>query len=148
MTSNLIVIRIYLKIETCYILNITFHPTALELKCEFIIIPDRVVNLSLDELGRAGPVGPSSPKISVGRAVFLPIFREDFANILPFFKEQRLIWNKLIIKFKFSLKNLSKIRIEIKLGMTGPAWLRISAGPGRYVQRFLRPGPKIYNPDS
>ena len=49
-----------------------------------------------------------------------------------------------MIKFKFSLKNLSKIRIEIKLGITGPARLRISAGPGRYVPRFT--GPKIYNP--
>ena len=40
------------------------------------------------------------------------------------------------MKFKFSLKNLLKIRIEIKLGMTGPARLGISAGPGRYGPRF------------
>ena len=69
-----------------------------------------------------------------------------------------LIWNELIIKFKFSFKNLLKIRIEIKLGMTGPARLRISAGPGRYGPRFQlgRAGlgcgqkfgyPRIYNSD-
>ena len=92
MTSNLIAIRIYLKIKTCYLiydvyLKLTlmkFHPTALELKCEFIIIPDRVVNLSLDELGRAGPVGPSSPKISVGRAG--PFFCQYSAKISPIFR--------------------------------------------------------------
>ena len=31
--------------------------------------------------------------------------------------------------------------MEIKFGMIGPARLRISAGPGRYVPIFLRAGP-------
>ena len=48
------------------------------------------------------------------------------------------------MKVKFSLKNLSKIRIEIKLGMTGPARLTISAGPGHYRPRFLRAGPEDF----
>ena len=36
--------------------------------------------------------------------------------------------------------------MEIKLGMTGPARLGISAGPGRYGQKFVWAGPRIYNP--
>ena len=132
-----------------------------------MVLP-RVVNLRLDKLGRAGPFRPANlsglgragrARISAGpgRAVqaqnfcgpgrFLPIFREDFANIRLFLKEQYLILNDLSIKFKFSLKNLLKIRIEIKLSMTGPARPEISAWPGCYGSRFLS-GPRIYNPES
>ena len=99
-------------------------------------------------LGWAGgariSTGPrrSGPKfLRAGPGRFLPIFREDFANIWLFLKEQYLILNELLIKFKFSLKNLLKIRIEIKLSMTGPARPEISAGSGRYGSRFLRAGP-------
>ena len=66
-----------------------------------------------------------------------------FSNIRLFLNEQYLILNELLIKFKFSLKNLSKIRIGIKL-------LKLfagRAGPGRYGPRFQL-GPRIYNSDS
>ena len=114
----------------------------------------RVVNLRLDKLGRAGPFPPAnlSGLGRAGRARILAgpgravqaqnfcgpgraVFRQYSAKISPilrhFLKEQCLILNELIIKFKFSVKNLMKIRIEIKLGMTGPARPRISA-----LQRF------------
>ena len=99
----------------------------------------RVVNLRLDKLGRSGPqilvdwAGPVGPEFHLGRAVQAQnfcrpgraVFCQYSAKISPIFrhflKQQCVIWNELIIKFKFSLKNLSKIRIEIKLGMTGPA---------------------------
>ena len=45
----------------------------------------RVVNPRLDKLGWAGP-GRSGPKfLRAGPGRFLPIFREDFADIPPFF---------------------------------------------------------------
>ena len=53
-----------------------------------------VVNLRLDKLGRAGPFRPANlsglgragrARISVGPGRFLPIFRDDFADIPPFF---------------------------------------------------------------
>ena len=72
----------------------------------FPYLVSRVVNLRLDKSGRAGPfrpanlsglgrAGPVGPEFQLGRAVqaqnfcgpgrFLPIFREDFADIPPFF---------------------------------------------------------------
>ena len=111
-----------------------------------LILKIRVVNLRLDKLGRAVPArkfkwtgpgrsgpnsnwaGPFRPKfLWAGPAVFANIPRRFRRYSAIFLKEQCLIWNELIIKIKFSLKNHSKIRIEIKLGMTGPARLRISA---------------------
>ena len=79
----------------------------------------------------AGP-GRSGPKfLRAGPGRFLRIFREDFANIRHFLNEQYLILNELLIKFKFSLKNLLKILIEIKLSMTGPRFQLGRAGPLR-----------------
>ena len=68
----------------------------------------------------AGPGRSGSKILRAGPGRFLRIFREDFANIRHFLKEPYLILNELLIKFKFSLKNLLKILIEIKLSMTGP----------------------------
>ena len=110
-------------------------------------LKNRVVNLRLHKLGRTGPVGPEfqlsragpfRPKISAGRAgSFFANIPRRFFQYPPFLKEQYLILNELLIKFKFSLKNLSKIRIEIKLSMTGP---RFQLGRAVTVQDFCGPG--------
>ena len=119
----------------------------------------RVVNLRLDKLGRVVPAckfkwtGPGQAgraKNFCGPGRFLPIYREDFAYISSFF--ERIMLNLKCVNKKVQI--LSKIRIEIKFGMNGPARLRISAGPDRAVtsQDFCGPGraglsgPKIYNP--
>ena len=118
--------------------------------CPRLNPPTRVVNPRLAKSGRAVPArkfewtgpgrnfsragpGRSSPKfLRAGPGRF---FCEYSAKILPisaiFLNEQYLILDELLIKFKFSLKNLLKILIEIKLSMTGP---RFQLG---------RPGPKI-----
>ena len=70
------------------------------------ILWTRVVNLRLEKLGRAGRSGPLKSR--------------KFRKYSVIFLEEGLIWNELI-KFKFSFKNLSKMRIEIKSAMTGQA---------------------------
>ena len=103
--------------------------------------------------------GPFRPKIFASRAVsaktfcgtgcFSPIFRH-------FLKEQFLILNELIIRFKFSLKHLLKIRMEMKLCLTGPKFLRagplrpeISHGPAQRFRTLLTDSNdhKICKPD-
>ena len=115
-------------------------------KLSVSVIAYRVVNPRLDKSGRAGPVRPENLS-GLGRAVQAQnfcgpgraVFCEYSAKILPisaiFLNEQYLILNELLIKFKFSLKNLLKILIEIKLSMTGP---RFQPGPAQRFTTLIR----------
>ena len=106
------------------------------------------MNPRLDKSGRAVPVGP---EFQLGRAVqaqifcgpsrFLPIFREDFANIRLFFERTILNFKWVINKVQIFIEKSFKNTYRNKIEHDRP---EISAGPGQAVQS----GPKIYNPGS